>query len=410
MAYSMAGLIALFVTIVVNFNVFRRNKTLKDVIPARNYYRYFLISVCAYYLCDAGWGIFDYLHNKAGLYAITYCYFVAMAVSVFMWARYTVEYLGRKNHFGNLLIIFGWMFISAQIVLLSVNPFVPVFFSFDPNNNYAYVAGGARYVSLFIQLGMFLVTAIYSMFIWWTKREDTRHKYITMGLTAFSMSILVIFQIIFPLAPLYSLGYLAGTCILHTFVIEGAKADYRKRLESLIESERKQKEELDYAKLLVSTDPLTGVKSKHAYVEIERQFDERMGYSNQREFSIVVFDLNDLKEVNDSLGHDAGDQYIKNGVELITGIYRHSPVYRVGGDEFVAILEVEDYLDRVELLDRFNKLIDENLEEGKVVIAAGMADYDKTKDFSLRALFARADQLMYERKRQLKASHKKLVS
>ena len=82
--------------------------------------------------------------------------------------------------------------------------------------------------------------------------------------------------------------------------------------------------------------------------------------------------------------------------------FRHSSVYRVGGDEFVVILEGPDYDQREALLAGFNGRIDKNLVENKVVVSAGMSDYVAGKDTSYKRVFVRADHSMYERKEQLK--------
>ena len=222
------------------------------------------------------------------------------------------------------------------------------------------------------------------------------------------MAILLGFQFAFPLLPLYSLGYLVGTTFLHTFVLEGGKDDYRKTLEEALANDKKHQDELEIAQLLVSTDPLTGVKSKHAYVETEIQYDTRIGYGNQRDFSLVVFDLNDLKEINDTCGHEAGDKYIQDGVKAIKDIYKRSTLFRVGGDEFVALLEAEDFFFKDELIEKFNRIMDKNVIDGKVVVSAGMADYDKKKDFSLGSVFFKADKRMYERKKELKDKKSKI--
>ena len=90
MAYSMAGIIAFFVTIIVNIDVFMKPSGQKDLIPGRNVYRLFLLSTLLYYLTDGIWGILDLYHLKIALYIDTYVYFVAMGLMVFMWARYIV--------------------------------------------------------------------------------------------------------------------------------------------------------------------------------------------------------------------------------------------------------------------------------------------------------------------------------
>lgn len=121
------------------------------------------------------------------------------------------------------------------------------------------------------------------------------------------------------------------------------------------------------------------------------------------EFAVAVFDLNDLKYVNDNLGHEAGDQYIKDGCMLICKTFTHSPVFRIGGDEFAAFLTNQDYENREELVSGFNAKVDDNLANGEVVVAAGISVYDPAKDSGYDEVFTRADELMYERKKELKA-------
>lgn len=60
---------------------------------------------------------------------------------------------------------------------------------------------------------------------------------------------------------------------------------------------------------------------------------------------------------------------------LISEIFQRSPVFRVGGDEFVVILHNEGCNDREELLSMFDRRIEENQRANRVVIAAGIADY-----------------------------------
>ena len=122
------------------------------------------------------------------------------------------------------------------------------------------------------------------------------------------------------------------------------------------------------------------------------------------DFGIVVFDLNDLKKVNDTKGHDAGDKYIKEASHLICDTFKHSPIYRVGGDEFVAFLEGEDFNNRTELMNSFNSMMEDNLRDDNVVISAGIDIYIHDKDTVFDNVFGRADTAMYERKKQLKES------
>ena len=120
------------------------------------------------------------------------------------------------------------------------------------------------------------------------------------------------------------------------------------------------------------------------------------------EFGVIVCDVNGLKKINDTLGHKAGDEYIRSACQMLCEYFKHSPVFRVGGDEFVVLLEGKDYEVRHEILKDINQAIEENIGSGKVVASLGLAEYDRNTDQSFHEVFKRADDLMYQRKLQLK--------
>ena len=84
--------------------------------------------------------------------------------------------------------------------------------------------------------------------------------------------------------------------------------------------------------------------------------------------------------------------------------FKHSPVFRIGGDEFAAILKGSDFENRDALFKEFTDKIDENNMNNGVVVAGGMAVFDPEIDDNYTDVFMRADQQMFERKEQLKAS------
>ena len=160
--------------------------------------------------------------------------------------------------------------------------------------------------------------------------------------------------------------------------------------------------ELGTVKTIAYQDSMTGVKSKHAYVEVESDYDQKIDQKKAEDFAVLVCDVNGLKYINDTLGHQAGDQYIKDASALICDYFKHSPVYRIGGDEFVVIINGHDYEDRYSLLEEFDRQIEENVKSGGVVVSTGISDYDPDSDNSYHSVFERADKLMYERKNKLK--------
>ena len=119
-------------------------------------------------------------------------------------------------------------------------------------------------------------------------------------------------------------------------------------------------------------------------------------------FGIVMCDVNDLKQINDIRGHSFGDEAIQRASRMICEVYDHSPVFRVGGDEFVVILEGRDYDERDILLQKLREesIANKQSRSGPVV-ACGMAVYEQGDSFE--SAFQRADQKMYENKRELKA-------
>ena len=166
--------------------------------------------------------------------------------------------------------------------------------------------------------------------------------------------------------------------------------------------EQAQASALQKAKELVGRDALTGVKSKRACVEAEMQWDGYIELEPDTAFAVAVFDLNGLKKINDTQGHATGDSYIRAGSAIICETFHHSPVYRIGGDEFAAILSTSDFDRREELMERFRAENAARAREGRVVVAGGMSDYIPGLDTRFQDVFDRADAQMYENKKALK--------
>ena len=119
-------------------------------------------------------------------------------------------------------------------------------------------------------------------------------------------------------------------------------------------------------------------------------------------FSVGVFDLNNLKKTNDKYGHEVGDELIRDAAKLICTTFTHSPVYRIGGDEFAVILIGADFFDREKIFAKFQKIISHNKKNGRVVVASGYADFVFPNDKCVGDVFEHADIQMYENKKKLK--------
>ena len=175
---------------------------------------------------------------------------------------------------------------------------------------------------------------------------------------------------------------------------------------SNVDAQMKREQELTAAREQANRDALTGVKSKHAYMEAETGLNERISAGTEDAFAVVVCDVNGLKAVNDTQGHAAGDELIRSAAMVVCNIFAHSPVYRYGGDEFVAVLRGRDYENRAALVERLGKDNREREEKGGAIVACGLAEFVPGQDETVAAVFERADAAMYVNKQALKGCRK----
>lgn len=153
-------------------------------------------------------------------------------------------------------------------------------------------------------------------------------------------------------------------------------------------------------------DALTGVKNKAAYDDMRKALEQDI-LDGTAEFGIVMVDLNFLKATNDQYGHEHGNEYIMGTCRMICQIFKHSPVYRVGGDEFVVVLQRDDYNDREKLCSDLKVAFSSSARRTgadawrRYSAAVGMAAYEDGD--TVDAVFSRADQDMYRAKADMKA-------
>ena len=120
-------------------------------------------------------------------------------------------------------------------------------------------------------------------------------------------------------------------------------------------------------------------------------------------------DVNNLKMINDTYGHEAGDSYIIGVCRVLCDVYSHSPVFRIGGDEFAVILKGRDYENRQLLIESLAQTFDviwaqnENNPCYRFSGSFGMADSTvcKTTHETIRA----ADDAMYRCKKNFKEKY-----
>ena len=674
MYYSAVGLLAIAVLLIVNQDILL-NRGNSFQTPSWKVYRRFLFAVLVYYITDVLWGVLESRKLALLLFADTTVYFAAMAAGVFFWAQYTITYLEDETRFGKFLVLAGRTIAGLITVIAVANIFFPVLFTVD--SDCVYRAFPVRYVMLASQILLLLLISNYAITSIVRRGAEKKQKYRTLALFGLIMALFLFVQLWFPYLPLYTVAYMLGTCLLHTFVINDEKEDYRRKLEEAYEkqkstgtvfahiamslardytdlfyvnmetgdyteyhtddesgvlaevrrgtdffesckrevklyvhpedneafvkamdrrfltetldrsrgfemtyrrikggdpfyvrmkvsrmeddnryivigvtdideqvrqrrAEEQMKEERvtynrihaltgtfiaiyvvdpetdhyrefgsadgygehfgqlkegdrffdtaresfrihccpedlnlflsvftkenvldeikrsgiftlryrlmmdgkpnyvqlkaamveepegprlvvgandvdvqvrqeeEYGKRLAqvrkqaNVDALTGVKNRHAYLEAEARMDRRIADHSQPPFAIVMLDLNDLKKVNDTAGHQAGDQYLRDACKTICDTYKHSPVFRIGGDEFVVISQGSDYECIEELFGKMREYNQNAFHAGGITIACGMARFED--DECVASVLERADHSMYENKKAMKAA------
>ena len=184
--------------------------------------------------------------------------------------------------------------------------------------------------------------------------------------------------------------------------------NYMNILQKTIAELGKEKKRADTMKVLATKDALTGINNKTAYDNEIRRLEWSIE-DKTAEFAIGIFDLNFLKRINDTYGHEQGNMAIKKLCHIVCEVFKKSPVFRIGGDEFVVILEHEDYKNCGSLVKAFRARLnalaaDTSLKPWERTSAAlGIAKFDPAHDASVTNVFKRADRAMYTCKKEMNA-------
>ena len=165
-------------------------------------------------------------------------------------------------------------------------------------------------------------------------------------------------------------------------------------------------EKLGLASEMAYNDALTGFGNKNAYEKKKKKLQEAID-NGIAEFSIIVMDINNLKYINDTFGHERGDDYIKGCCEIVRECLVDPQVYRIGGDEFVIVMTGEDYKNCQKIYIGMTQMFYEAYSDEKkdpwerYSASIGLSNYFPY-DRDLMDVFNRADSAMYYSKSQFK--------
>jgi len=190
--------------------------------------------------------------------------------------------------------------------------------------------------------------------------------------------------------------------VLYEAIVEAEKESlyYMSNLQKAEDEIHSKDEKINELGNMALRDSMTNVGNKTAYT------NSISALSDNEDYGIVLMDANNLKMINDNYGHEAGDTYIQGCCKILCDTFCHSPVFRIGGDEFAVILKGRDFRNRESLMKQITETFDriwtekENDPTHRFSCAVGMAD--STTCHTPRETIKTADDIMYANKRAFK--------
>ena len=228
MYYSVIGMIAIVLHLIMNHEFIKIDKNRNELNKA---FKKFVLASLMYFITDVLWGILDSLKIPTLLYVDTVVYYISMAFTIAFLCNYVTQYLHLHSGFGKFIRIFGQVFAVLEIVLLIINHFVHIFFWIYPDGTYkAFVY---RYIALYMQVFLCLLLSIQTGIVMIKAADEMKKRYFTIFFFCVAMGGAIVLQIMSPLLPIYAIGLLIGSGIIHTFVNEGEREEQFKVLQSM---------------------------------------------------------------------------------------------------------------------------------------------------------------------------------
>ena len=202
----------------------------------------------------------------------------------------------------------------------------------------------------------------------------------------------------------YALDGSERVVIMQFSVLPGHEADWSRVLVALTDISARKKAEA-YLVYLGKHDVLTGLHNRAHYIDTLNRLERQV----VRPMSVVLIDINGLKDVNDRLGHDVGDSLLRRLGEVLkeaAGESHHAA--RIGGDEFAVLMPRADEQEAAAMVETVQRLLAVNNQfYSTIQLSLSIGCASGTEGETLEALVRRADQTMYEQKREFYAGRRR---
>lgn len=352
------------------------------------YIRLFCISLFA--ICMGLWSLSYYnvmLIFAISLYSISLINYLVLYLAPIPLIIYIYEEV--KNLKYKSLKVFYWIYFATELLAVFVAITLHTF-------NLVHLAGMFKYMQIIMLVGLlfFLLVLIMNL-------NNSRYEgklsvvglLIVIACVAYDMlgynAGRYFGKDYFNLRGVTSSGIMMFICILFvSFYIE-------------MTQKMMEQKERDFLIKSAYTDELTQLHNRRYCMEYMNKLREERNFK----YTVICFDLNNLKTVNDTYGHAKGDVLIRSAAEVIAETFEdYGVVARMGGDEFVAVIGTADEEKMVSLMKEFAQNIARKnrvIKDLNMSIAYGYASGSQS-DSDIEKVYQTADDRMYEKKKQMK--------
>lgn len=334
-----------------------------------------LLSWCVFFcLQDTLWGLTaTFVKSDTLLFICSSLFHLSTVVTANFWLYFVLTYLKKEIRWPKFYRFLGLGIAAFQLALVVSNFFTPTIFTVSDG---VYFAEKYRNIAFLNQYLFYAIVCIITALAFIRAKGNIRNKYLAVFMFVLAPTLMGVFQLLYPNAPFYSVGAFIGCSIIHVFIVA--------------------KEHNDRLMIASTIDSLTNVYNRNAYEKDYLRFVSTPMPDNLVFFSI---DINGLKEVNDNLGHEAGDELIRGAAVCIQRAFAGSGrIYRVGGDEFVVVISTD-----VEGANYKSRLIDETFnwkgnKINEISLSIGYVEKRTMPNADFLEIKNASDQMMYRDK------------
>lgn len=248
--YSIIDAVSILIHLIINHNVLIKKSQEDETTKS---YRHFLYGVGVYMVVDCLCALFIMLNWVGPLLVLLPTVYMMMFGTVVLWNNYSVNYLKGSEKVKKAFDYFAVFFVLVAVALLVSNIFSNTIFRISKENGYE--TGSIRTVVFFLQTIIFFLSTVRAVGRSIITRGAERIRHLAIAWFGSTLVLSCILQMVFPLFPVYSIGYMVGCCILHSFVIEGEKEEQNGKVERYI----RKLERLEQMFVSVSGDMYSGI-------------------------------------------------------------------------------------------------------------------------------------------------------